>query len=275
MPYINANGIKIYYEIEGKGEPILFIHGLGGSHLDWEHQLPYFKSNYTVITLDLRGHGDSDKPEDPYSVQLFAQDVAALIENIAPNGVHLVGHSLGGMVAFQLVVDFPNLVNTLTIVNSAPATVFPSLKMHLMFLWRSFDVRLFGLKHLATQIATMNFPHPDQDALKLKLIERWSKNSPQAYINTLKVFHGWNIMHRMSEIKVPTMIITADQDYTPVAFKQMYTKMIKDAELVVIPNSRHLTIADQPVLFNETMMRFLKNNGMKTKEDPLPISSGS
>lgn len=257
MPILHANNINIFYETVGSGPPVLFIHGLGGTHLDWEYQIDHFKEQFTVITVDLRGHGQTDKPTDPYSVELFAQDIAAFIQFIAPQGIHVVGHSLGGMVAFQLALDFPALVKSLTILNSAPGIIFPGLKSQLMFYWRSFDIRLFGLPHLGKQLAKMLFPKPQQTPLREKFLERWCKNSPEAYLNTLKVFRGWNVMPRLKDLHVPTLIIAADQDYTPVAFKQMYVRLIRNAELVIIPNSRHITTVDQPELFNATLMEFL------------------
>ena len=72
MPMININNININYQTTGEGSPILFIHGLGSSVRDWEMQEPYFSREYRVITLDVRGHGKSDKPPGPYDVPLFA-----------------------------------------------------------------------------------------------------------------------------------------------------------------------------------------------------------
>lgn len=275
MPILNANDINLHYETIGNGPPLLFIHGLGGSYLDWEYQIDHFKEHFTVLTIDLRGHGQTDKPTDPYSVELFAKDIAAFIQFIAPQGLHVIGHSLGGMVAFQLALDFPPLVKSLTIINSSPAVIFPGIKSQLLFYWRAFDIRLFGLPHLGKHLAKMLFPKPQQDAIREKFLARWIQNSPEAYLNTLKVFRGWNVMARLKELQVPTLIITADQDYTPVAYKQMYVRLIPNAELVVIPNSRHITIADQPELFNEALMGFLLRQESVREDDPLQSSGSS
>lgn len=258
MPFIQANNIQFYYESVGQGEPIVLIHGLGGSHEDWEFQMDALQQQYRVIRFDLRGHGQTDKPKEPYSIALFAQDLAALVQSLAPEGAHIVGHSLGGMIAFQFAVDFPNLVRTLVVVNSAPTVASYSLKFQLLFLWRNFDIRLFGLPHLGKQIAKVAFPNPNQMELKLKFLNRWMRNSPDAYLNTLKAFRGWSVIHRIHEIQVPSLIVTADQDYSPVQLKRTYAQLMPNAEVVVIPNSRHLTIADQPQKFNEALIYFLK-----------------
>ncbi len=260
MPYLKINDINLYYECQGQGEPILFIHGLGSSSRDWEYQTPYFNQNYQLLLFDLRGHGKSDKPDHPYTIVQFTSDTAELIKALFPQGVHVVGHSLGGMIAFQLAVDYPALVKTLTILNSGPAAVLPSFKARFLFLLRFYDVRLFGMQHISKQLGKMLFPEPEQASLRETFIQRWNENDPKAYTNALRAFRGWSVMHRINTIKCPTLIITADEDYTPVAFKEFYAKLIPNAELVIIKNSRHITIIDQADVFNKTVDDFLKKS---------------
>ncbi|MGD9592514.1 MAG: alpha/beta fold hydrolase [Candidatus Berkiella sp.] len=259
MPYLKVNDIKIHYELLGQGKPVLFIHGLGSSTRDWEYQTPYFSKNYQVLLVDLRGHGQTDKPNHPYSVSLFASDIAHVISTLFPEGVHVVGHSLGGMVAFQLTVDYPNLVKSLTIVNSGPAVIFPSIKSQLFFYLRFFDVRLFGMSHMSKNLAKMLFPEPNQKEFRETFEQRWCENDPKAYTNSLKAFRGWTVMHRLPSITCPTLIISADKDYTPISYKEYYTKLITNAKLKVIENSRHITIIDQADIFNEMVDDFLKS----------------
>ncbi len=260
MPYVNINNINLYYELHGQqGTPILFIHGLGSSTRDWEYQLPYFKDKHQLLLYDQRGHGQSDKPDHPYSVAEFATDSAQLIQSLFPQGLHVVGHSLGGMVAFQLALDYPELVKTLTIVNSAPAVIFPHLKDEFFFFLRSVNVKLFGMPPLSKHLAKILFPLTEQTELRDKFITRLSENDPKAYLNALRAFRGWTVMHRLHSLICPTLIITADKDYTPVSFKELYTTLIPNAELVVIKNSRHITIVDQADIFNKTVADFCRN----------------
>ena len=102
MPMLQANGIDLNYEIIGQGPPLLFIHGLGSSGQDWEQQVAFFSKNYNVIIVDVRGHGASAKPPGPYSIQLFADDISSFIRTMDISPVHVVGISMGGMIAFQL-----------------------------------------------------------------------------------------------------------------------------------------------------------------------------
>jgi pimeloyl-ACP methyl ester carboxylesterase len=106
----------------------------------------------------------------------------------------------------------------------------------------------------------MLFPKDEQLELRNKFYDRWIKNSPDAYLNSLRVFRGWSVMHQISSLSMPTLVIAADQDYTPVSFKQMYCKFIPKCQLVIIEDSRHITIADQPELFNVALMNFLRTS---------------
>ncbi|HVF40381.1 MAG TPA: alpha/beta hydrolase, partial [Gemmatimonadaceae bacterium] len=120
MPTQRVRDIDVHYEIAGQGEPVLLIHGLGSRSEDWEEQVPAMAEHFRVITYDVRGHGRSSKPAGPYSVAESAADAAALLEALHVGPVHVVGLSMGGMIAFQLMADRPELVKSAVIVNSGP-----------------------------------------------------------------------------------------------------------------------------------------------------------
>ena len=83
MPVHNLPDLALYYEVNGDGPPLLLLHGLGSSSRDWEKQVEWFAKKYQVITPDLRGHGQSDKPPGPYSIRMFAEDMASLIRTFS------------------------------------------------------------------------------------------------------------------------------------------------------------------------------------------------
>lgn len=261
MPYINnINSIQIYYEIHGKGEPLLLIHGLGSSTQDWENQVAFFSSRYQVIAFDLRGHGKTDKPKHPYTVSLLAEDTACFIKALNLSPVNVVGHSLGGMIAFQLAVDYPTLIKSMIIVNSAPFLSFPSLKDVLRFFLRSINVRLFGMRYLSVQLATMLFPKPEQAPLRETFIKRWCENDPKAYLCALHAFRHWNLKNKLHNLQMPTLVIAADHDYTPVSLKEDYCQKLARGKVVVIEDSHHMTILDQPARFNKAVLDFLQSS---------------
>ena len=117
MPTMNAAKLNTYYGISGQGEALVFIHGLGSSSQDWAYQVPFFAEQYQVLTYDVRGHGQRKKVKGPYSVAMFATDLADLLKELKIEKAHFVGLSMGGWIAFQFGVDYPQMTQSLTIVN--------------------------------------------------------------------------------------------------------------------------------------------------------------
>ena len=106
-PDILIDKITLHYETAGQGQPLVFLNGLGQSVRDWERQVAYFSKNYRVITFDYRGQGSSDKPPGPYTISLFCDDAVRLLKAVDALPAHLVGLSMGGMIAFQMAVSYP------------------------------------------------------------------------------------------------------------------------------------------------------------------------
>ncbi|MEZ4642905.1 MAG: alpha/beta hydrolase [Chloroflexota bacterium] len=256
MPYQQVGDIQLYYEIHGTGEPVLLLHGLGSSVEDWELQLPLFSQKYQVVVVDVRGHGRSDKPSGPYSVPQFAADITAFIEQLGLAPLHMLGLSMGGMIAFQTAVDRPDLLRSMVIVNSYPELVPHNLQDRITWYRRHVIVRLLGMKRMGNYLGGVLFPEAHQAEPRRLLAERWQKNDKKAYLAATQALYGWSMAARLGDIRCPTLIIAADQDYTPIADKEVYTAKIPGARLVIIPNSRHATPIDQPEVFNRTVLDF-------------------
>lgn len=257
MPFISVHDVSLYYEETGAGEPLLFIHGLGSSGRDWEMQVGFFARNYRVVVFDLRGHGQSDKPRGPYTIPLFASDTAGLIETLGIAPAHVVGISLGGMIALQLAADRPELVRSLVVVNSGPEFVARTLKERLAVAQRFLIVRLVGMRKMGEILARRLFPKPEQGALRAMLAERWAENDPRAYRDAMRAIVGWSVADRLGAIDIPTLVVAADEDYTPVSAKEAYVAKMPRAELVVIRDARHAVPVERPDEFNAIVGTFL------------------
>ena len=121
MPQIRLNDCLFHYTDQGSGPPLLLLHGLGSSERDWEYQVPALTEHYRVLCLDSRGHGQTEKGGNGYSIPLFAADCLAFIQAMELEKPHIVGRSLGGMIAFQLATNSPETPARLTNVNRSPA----------------------------------------------------------------------------------------------------------------------------------------------------------
>lgn len=238
---------------------MLFLHGLGSSSQDWEAQRQAFCARHQMICLDLRGHGRSSKPDHPFSIPIFSQDTAALIRFLNVSPVDIVGISMGGMVAFQLALDAPQIIRRLVIVNSAPSIrpQFFTLRQNLHFIQRRLVLLFFGMQGMSLFISRLLFPAPNQAALRRICRERWLKNDRRSYEASMSAILHWDVSHRLSEIGHPTLVIAGRQDFIPLVYKQAYTARIPNSRLIVIENSRHATPVDQMDVFNQTVLDFL------------------
>lgn len=259
MPHQKINGINLHYEISGRGKSLVFIHGLGSSTRDWEKQVEFFSEHYEVITVDLRGHGRSDKPDGLYSIQMFADDTAQLLKMIAKTPAHIVGLSMGSSVAFHLAIDYPHIVESLTISNMSAAMPIITWAQKKFYYLRVLTVKLLGTKKMGRVIAKNVFPKPEQEDLRNLLETRWAGNPKKPYLSSLHALKNWSVMDRLMNIKCPTLIIHSEFDYTPVAHKKDYAARISNAELVEIPDAFHLVNMEKPEEYNKILMKFLSD----------------
>jgi 3-oxoadipate enol-lactonase len=257
MPTVHRGDIDTFYELSGAGDPVVLIHGLGSSARDWEQQVGPLAQRYRVLTYDVRGHGRTSKPRGPYSVAQFADDLAQLLEALDHRPAHLVGISMGGMIAFQLAVDRPDLVRSLVIVNSGPALVPSTLAEHLAVWSRIAIAKLRGPAAMGGVLAPRLFPAPDQEPLRRQFVERWAENDKDSYYAALRAIIGWSVRDRIGGIRCPVLVVAADHDYTPVSAKEAYVPAIPGATIEVIADSRHATPVERPQAFNAALLHFL------------------
>lgn len=260
MPVATVNQQQLYYEIHGSGEPVILLHGLGSSCQDWSSQTKVLQSNYQVIAVDLRGHGQSSKPSGPYTIKALAQDIECFLDTLGIQQCHIIGISMGGMIAFQLAVDHPDRLWSFTAINSGPHLVVDSWKMHVLIKQRLLVTQLFGMRATGWLIMRKLFPKPQQQALRQSGIEKWAKNNKAAYLSAFKALINWSVEALLNNIKCPVLILASDHDYTPISMKAAYCQQIPNATLVVIENSGHASPLDQPEQVNQALLHFLKQH---------------
>jgi 3-oxoadipate enol-lactonase len=261
MPKLHTRDIDIYYKITGKGEPLLFIHGLGASMQSWQMQVPVFSEHYKVITFDLRGHGRSDKPLERYDISMFAADTAGLMKSLGIPSAHVVGFSLGGMVGFQLCLDAPDMVKSLVVVNS-PVTGYKQQSLRQGFQsWKHFTrVQITGIGKNGKCNGQQLSPEQDEEQWQQTLTERFGINGMLAQANSFWAILKGDLTDDLSLISCPTLVIASDDDYVPVSVKSAYVSRIPGAEMVVIPDSRHAVLIEQSERFNAVLLDFLSRH---------------
>ena len=258
MPDTKVNGISLHYESLGQGPPLLFIHGLGSSLRDWELQVEAFADQFRVITLDLRGHGKSDKPRGPYTIELFAHDVESFLKKTIKKPTHVVGLSMGGAVAFQLALSHPHLMRSMVITNMGAMMPVQTFAQKRFYYARLFTAAILGPREVGKHIARHVFPGPAMGPLRECMERRWSENPRRPYLSSLRALKNWDVMERLREITCPTLILHAEHDYTPLDHKKEVAARMQKATLMTLPGAHHVVNIEQPDAFNSLVMMFLK-----------------
>ncbi len=259
MGRFEREGCGLNYEVHGSGPPLLLVHGLGSSARDWEAQLPDFSERFTCIVPDVRGFGQSDKPSGPYSVAEWADDLHALLDHLGHERTDVVGYSMGGAITFQMAVDRPERFRRMVILNSLPSFAIDHWRKHVELWTRLLVVRFLSMDRMARILAKRLFPKPDQGALRDTMIERYGVNQTGPYLSAVRALAGWTVADRLDTLKMPTLVVAAEQDYTPMEAKEAFVREMVDARLERVADSRHGTPFDQPEIFNRLVLDFLRD----------------
>jgi 3-oxoadipate enol-lactonase len=257
MPFLSVDDTRLYYTERGRGEPLLLVHGLGSSSRDWAAQVDHFADHYRVLRIDLRGHGHSERGNGPYSIAQFARDVAVFLRKQDAVPAHVIGLSMGGMVALELAVGAPQLLRSLVIVNSVADMRLHTWHDVWFYLSRRVTVQLLGMRHVGQLLAGKLFVKPSQEDLRQKFIRRWAQNDKQAYLWSVDAIMRWSVADRLEDIDVPTLLVSSDEDYTPVSAKERIAAQMPKADLAVVDDVRHALPVEKPAAFNAIVDDFL------------------
>ena len=259
MAKVQVGGLEIHYQQKGEGPDLVFIHGLGSSAEGWQFQSE-FSSNYRMLTYDVRGHGKTEKPPGPYSVPMFAKDLAGLLNELGIKQAHIVGISMGGWIAFQFAVDFPEMVATLTVVNTWADMIPKSLVERISVFRRLVIFKFFSMRKIGEILSKGLFIKPEQEEIRKIFVEQWAENDKDAYMASMRGAIGWSVVDQLHEIQCPVLVIAADEDYSSIETKEAYVRRLPNARLEIIKDSRHATPVERPEEFNSVLSDFLSKH---------------
>jgi pimeloyl-ACP methyl ester carboxylesterase len=255
---LTVPGSEIVWTAVGSGSPVLLLHGLGSCKEDWSEQVPALQGEHLVVRYDQRGHGASALAKATFTMSDLAKDAAALIESLRLGPCHVVGLSLGGMVAFELALAAPDLVRSLVIVNSGPEVVARTAGERWSLLARKVLTLVLPQRWMGALLARRLFPRADQKAMRERFVLRFAGNHKPSYLRTVSAILGWSVAHRLDTLTQPTLVVSGDRDYTGVDRKMEYVRRMPRATLQVIADSGHATPIDQPEAFNRVVSEFLR-----------------
>jgi len=266
MPYTKVNGINIYYEIHGEGEPLVLVPGLSGDHTRWYRNLPGLAKEFKVITLDNRGVGLTDKPDEPYSMKLFAYDIAGLMDMLEVEKAHLFGVSMGGMISLnfgilhgdRLISLIPGCTRPGGVHSIADAeggeVLNPALADRLSTEERN--------RILLPELWTKTFIRDNPELVEEYIIEvsRYPLD-PAGYRRQKSATDVHDVYDRLPEITVPTLVIHGAEDrLIPAGNSAIIADRIPGAELVILEELGHGFYAEQPEKVNQILIEFMKRH---------------
>ena len=264
MPKVNCNGILIYYDTIGSGEPVLLITGTGGNSQNLMATLNACRGNYQYILPHNRGTGNSDWPEGPYRVSDMACDMAELLDTLGIQKAHVVGKSLGSAIAQEMAIRFSYHVHTLHLL-----TTWDSTRKYL-HLRRRFELCVALLERneleLYADFSMLTLYSPGFVNINPELVEQRKQatlsgltgDRIQSLIDTYKADLAHDASGRLNQIQAPTLIVAGEQDViTLLDYNKSVQKQIQGAELVVLKEAGHALTLEAPEVLGQTISRFL------------------
>ncbi|MFW9946016.1 MAG: alpha/beta fold hydrolase [Candidatus Odinarchaeota archaeon] len=259
MPFIKINQFKVFYhENTVSSIPLVFIHGWLGSSKEWIHQLCYFHFKERIVILDLPGFGKSDKLKANYSIAFFTKQILNLLKLLGYKEVILIGHSLGGMIALNITLQNPKLVNKLILISSS-AAIAQSFKDKFKLFWVNLIFKIVYKKFLKNIVKQILLPEYKNRELK-KLYANALKIPKSIVLKTFKnMTSKFNIKNQLFKISQPTLIIYGNEDsvFSHSIFSEL-GDLIPNSELFSIENGSHRVMVDNYEEVNKIIDDFIK-----------------
>lgn len=243
------------------GSPsVLLLHGLGADAASWTLQLPALTgAGFRSIAIDAPGFGKSPYDGRGWTIRRVASQVADLLEELGTGPVHLVGLSMGGVIAQQFAHDFPHLTQKLVLVSTFAVLRPENFSGWWYFLRRASTVLTRGLEAQAHLVAERVFPGPDYAPLREMLVETISRADPRAYRSAMRSLGLFDSRKWLPRLQVPTLVVTGTDDSTVTpARQQLLVDGIPGARQVVIQKAGHAAPVDQAEIFNRALIDFLQ-----------------
>lgn len=247
--------------VAGQGRPIVFIHGLGWDYSLWGGAMTRLSDRYRTIAGDTRGHGDSDKPAGPYSVQDFADDWAELIRTLADEPALVVGFSLGGMIAQVLALDHPDLVGALMLVNTScrsPAIGSAHLRERVAAGEREGPAAAAMLAARSVFSQAWRDTHPAELA---EFVEWRVGHDQQALGASMRAASNFDVTDRIGSLAIPVLVVTARDDrIMPAADQDVLAATIPGAGHATIADTGHMLQIEQSEAFEDLLETFVQSH---------------
>jgi pimeloyl-ACP methyl ester carboxylesterase len=260
MSFVENCGAKIYWDAHGQGQPVLLIMGLGWASNMWHRTRPVLSTRFRTIAFDNRGAGRSDTPPSPYSIALLASDAAAVLDASGVERAHVIGASMGGMIAQEFALQYPNRVRSLILACTAPGgpRAVQADPEAIQLLFRAGLSPEERAKAAVPFIYDSGTPRERIDHDLAVLSELYPH--PEGYMAQLQAIMAWEADSRLPNITTPTLVIHGENDLlVPSANGRLIAERIPGAKLVMLPHASHIFMTDQPAAAHQAFLQFLSS----------------
>jgi 3-oxoadipate enol-lactonase len=260
MTDLEIDGCRLFVEERGSGAPVVLVHGLGGTARDiWKYQLPELAAEFRAVAFDLRGSGASDVTPGPYTIDLFVEDLRALVEALDLGRVALVGHSMGGAITLAYAARFRDDVSAVVAIG-APAS-FPDAAREGLAA-RADTVEADGMAAVAEMVATNgvspSFREQRPDEFQ-ELIAMLTRNNPRGYAAQCRALVSLDLTARLPEISAPLLLVSGDHDgVSPPGTTETNAGLAPDARFTIVEDCGHNLTREKPEALAATAWPFLR-----------------
>ncbi len=264
MGYIKVNGINLYYEIHGEGEPLVLLEGLGYSSWMWYKQIEELSKHFKLIIFDNRGVGLSDKPDVEYSIEMFADDTIEVLSGLNIDQAHILGVSMGGFIAQEFAIKYPENVNKLLLCSTSfggPNSVpIPQETLNMMFKGGGGNKSLEEIRNVTGVALDKDTLDEHHDVLDKIIKEKMENPQPKyAYQRQLMAGASFNSEDRLCKIKAETLILAGKGDrVVPWENSILLNEKIVNSKYEVIEGAGHIFFMERPDITNSLVIEFLK-----------------
>ena len=265
MPRIRAGGISMHYEQQGSGEPLVLIPFLSADNACYAFQIPDYAKHFTCIAVDPRGAGESDKPPGTYSTEMFADDVAALMQAIGVDKAHVFGLSLGAATGLWLAAKYPERVRSLSLHSG-----WHKSDAHIKTVVQGWQVMARALDNVAEMVIQGIFPWcftPELYARKPDYIQglcEFVRSRPKQPVDAFTQQSDAVIAHdaeaQLRKIRAPTHVTFGRHDVLTIRFAEPLQEGIENSELHIFEDCSHAPLYENVVAFNEKTLAFLRSH---------------
>jgi pimeloyl-ACP methyl ester carboxylesterase len=263
MPKVKARDINLEYYVEGAGPPLLMIMGFAGQASSWsEPFLEQLRPHFTVIRFSNRGTGESDRPEAPTTVRMMADDAAALLRALGIERAHLLGASMGGMIAQEFALSYPEMLNGLVLcctTTGGAGHVAANAEVFAMMMPAPGLSREDQIRKAWPAMSTREFIETGRDFMEMMLWTSLINPTPiETIVKQMGAVQGFDAYDRLGGIKAPTLVVHGDADVlVPTANGRTLHERIPGSQLAIISGVGHMMSWEKPAETARVITEFL------------------